>query len=74
MIISEKQGELSPLNLLSFYMKRKKLYWKQFEAFFLGVGTIKKVGKGLIRYQVRSITDLAIIIAHFDNYPLITQK
>lgn len=41
---------------------------------FFQVGTIKKGGNHLIKYQVRSITDLAIVIAHFDKYPLITKK
>lgn len=41
---------------------------------FFQVGTVKKVGNHLIKYQVRSITDLAIIIAHLDKYTLITQK
>lgn len=38
------------------------------------VGTIKKVGNNLIKYQVRSVAELAIVIAHFEKYPLITQK
>ncbi len=41
---------------------------------FFSVGSITKGGAGLIKYQVRSIAYLAIIIAHFDKYPLITQK
>ena len=41
---------------------------------FFGVGIIKKGGNNLIKYQVRSITDLAVVIAHCDKYPLITQK
>ena len=28
----------------------------------------------MIKYQVRSITELAVVIAHLDKYPLITQK
>ena len=39
-----------------------------------GVGNIYKYGKNGIIFQVRSLRDLAIIIEHFDNYPLITQK
>ena len=27
-----------------------------------------------VKYQVSSIKDLAVIIEHFDKYPLITQK
>jgi len=38
------------------------------------VGSITTAGKGLIKYQVRSIKDLIVIIDHFDKYPLISQK
>jgi hypothetical protein len=41
---------------------------------FNGVGNFTKQGKDLIQYQVSSIKDLAVIINHFDKYPLITQK
>lgn len=47
--------------------------FRWYSKFFL-VGTIKKVGNNLIKYQVRSITELAIVIAHFEKYSLITQK
>jgi hypothetical protein len=41
----------------------------------LEVGTINKQGKrDMLCYRVRSVKDLAVIIAHFDKYPLITQK
>jgi hypothetical protein len=39
------------------------------------VGSIStKHGPQTIKYYVQSIKDLAIIIDHFDKYPLITQK
>ena len=42
---------------------------------FFSVGTLKKKGgNNVIKYQVRSITELAVVIAHLDKYPLITQK
>jgi len=31
-------------------------------------------GKNVVRYRITSLKDLAIIIAHFDKYPLISQK
>jgi len=37
------------------------------------VGNIT-LGKELCQYRVTSIKDLEIIINHFENYPLITQK
>jgi hypothetical protein len=40
----------------------------------LGVGKILKNGKNAIMYSVDSIKEMAIIINHFDKYPLITQK
>lgn len=40
---------------------------------YFNVGNIT-LGKELCQYRVTSIKDLEIIINHFDNYPLITQK
>lgn len=42
--------------------------------FFGGVGTIASHGKMKVQWRVSSIKDLQVIIQHFDNYPLITQK
>jgi hypothetical protein len=39
-----------------------------------GIGKIKKKGKDSIQFRVFSINELAILINHFDKYPLITQK
>lgn len=44
------------------------------QVYFNGVGNITKQGKDSIQYRVSSLKDLAVIIDHFDNYPLITQK
>lgn len=42
---------------------------------YFGVGEIStKHGKQTIKYSVQSIKDLAIIINHFEKYPLKTQK
>jgi len=41
---------------------------------YLGVGNIYKSGKDSIRLRVHSRKDLAVIINHFDKYPLISQK
>jgi len=39
------------------------------------VGTISAQSKDSVQYRVASLKDLnAIIIPHFDKYPLITQK
>nr|UYR50779.1 hypothetical protein [Morchella crassipes] len=39
-----------------------------------GVGNIYKHGNNSIQYRVASLEGLAVIIAHLDKYPLITQK
>jgi hypothetical protein len=44
------------------------------KAYFNGVCSILKHGKDSIKYHVKSLKDLALIIDHFDNFPLITQK
>ena len=41
---------------------------------YFGVGTITVRSDGYIQYWVGSIKDLEIIVNHFDNKPLITQK
>ena len=41
---------------------------------FLGVGVINRDGENYIKYQVRSIKDLRVVIDHFDKYPLRTKK
>jgi hypothetical protein len=47
---------------------------KLIKAFFKGVGKINRNGKDAYQYRVYSMKDLAVIIAHFDKYPLISQK
>ena len=45
------------------------------KSYFGGVGTISAQSKDSVQYRVASLKDLnAIIIPHFDKYPLITQK
>jgi hypothetical protein len=39
---------------------------------FFGVGGIYKDGDRYIKYSVKSLKDLAIIIKHFEEYPLLT--
>ena len=38
------------------------------------IGNIYKYGSKMVKFSVVSIKDLAKLINHFDNYPLITQK
>jgi hypothetical protein len=41
---------------------------------FFGVGKVYTDGARSIQYVVQTVKDLEVIISHFDNYPLITQK
>jgi hypothetical protein len=48
---------------------------EQIKSSFEDVGGIYKKGKILLNdYSVRSVKDLAVIINHFDKFPLLTQK
>ena len=46
---------------------------KEFKVFFQ-VGNISFMGKDSIQYRVESLEGLAVIINHFNKYPLITKK
>ena len=41
---------------------------------YLGVGNISKSGQKAVTFAVDSIKEITVIINHFDQYPLITQK
>ena len=41
---------------------------------FFAVGNISFMGENAVQYRVESLKDLAIIINHFNKYPLITKK
>jgi len=48
---------------------------KQIQTYFCGVGSISKKSKNnSIEFLVRSIENMKIIVKHFDNYTLITEK
>jgi len=69
-----KTGWIVALEFTIVLHEKEEILLEAIRNFFSGVGIVKKVNNNLIRYQVRSINDLAIIIAHFDQYPLISQK
>lgn len=54
--------------------KKDRALLLSIQSFFGGVGRISKHRKEYIQYRVTSLKDLAIIINHFDRYPLLTQK
>lgn len=41
---------------------------------YFGVGNILTKNKDMVFYQVTSIKDLAVVVCHFNKYPLITKK
>jgi hypothetical protein len=57
---------------IKLHSKDKELLDKIFHFFNLGKIYIRK--DGYIEYVVNSIKDIQVIIHHFNNYPLITQK
>lgn len=54
--------------------KKDRALLESIKAFFNGVGNIYIDRENSIRYCVSSIKDIAVIIDHFDKYPLITKK
>jgi hypothetical protein len=40
----------------------------------MDIGSISSHGKDAIQYRVSSIKDLQVIVDHFNNFPLITDK
>jgi hypothetical protein len=57
---------------IKLHSKDKELLHKIFNFFNVGKIYIRK--DGYIEYNVNSIKDIEVIIEHFNNYPLITQK
>ncbi|KAG0632533.1 LAGLIDADG endonuclease [Tuber brumale] len=53
---------------------KDKALLEKIKGCLLNVGSNTKQGKDMIQYRVRSIEDLAVIIDHFDKFPLISQK
>ena len=47
---------------------------KNIQAFFGGIGLISDTAKDCVALKMRSINDLQVIIAHFDKFPLKTEK
>jgi len=54
--------------------KKDQSLLEKIQAYFAGIGTIRKQGDKFIQFRVFSIEDLKVIIDHFEKYPLITQK
>jgi hypothetical protein len=43
-------------------------------ASFFGVSKVINRGKDAVQYRVSSIKELAVIVEHFDKFPLISKK
>jgi hypothetical protein len=54
--------------------KRDKYLLESIKAFFMDIGSISSHGKDAVQFRVSSIKDLQVIVDHFNNFPLITQK
>jgi hypothetical protein len=57
---------------INLHSKDKELLERIFNFFYVGQIYIRK--DGYIEYIVNSMKDIEVIINHFNNYPLITQK
>ncbi len=64
--------QIKPVFLINLHEKDKGLL--ELIKTSLGVGKIFKHGENAYTYRVSSIKDIVVLIKHFDNYPLITQK
>lgn len=53
--------------------KRDHSLLLQFQQFLNGIGTVS-IYKDKVQYVIRSKPDLTLLILHFHNYPLLTQK
>ena len=69
-----KTGFIVQLSFKISLHKNDRALMEKIRVYFKGVGNISKDKEDSIQYQVSSIKDLAIIIEHFDNFPLITHK
>ena len=60
----------------SIALHKKDLFiLQEIQAYFGGIGSIRKDGKDIMKFRVESVKDIVnVIIPHFEKYPLITQK
>ena len=54
--------------------KKDRYLLELIKDFFMGIGSITSHGKDAVQFRVSSVKDLQIIVDHFKNFPLITQK
>jgi hypothetical protein len=54
--------------------KKDRYLLELIREFFMGIGSISSHGKDAVQFRVSSVKDLQVIVDHFNNFPLITQK
>ena len=54
--------------------KKDRYLLESIQAFFMGIGSISSHGNDGVQFRVSSIKDLQIIVDHFNNFALITDK
>ena len=75
-IVKSRERKVGWMVLISFQInlhERDLAILQQIKNYF-GVGKIYKQGLQSYRYSVHSVKDFQVIILHFDQYPLLTQK
>jgi hypothetical protein len=71
---SYKMGyQIQAIFKITMHKKDKDLLC-QIQDYFGAVGSVTKHGETTLQYIVKSLKDLDKIIAHFDQYPLLSQK
>ena len=75
-IYKDNRQKIGWLVILSFQIslhEKDITLLKQIQ-FQFNVGNITKQGSQSVQFRISSVKDLAVIIEHFNKYPLITQK
>lgn len=54
--------------------KKDQALLEKIKLYFNDVGGIHKHGKESVHYRVSSMKDISVLLNHFDNHPLLTQK
>lgn len=54
--------------------KKDQELLEKIQVYFNDIGVIADRGRNVTKFTVTSLTDLEVVISHFDRYPLITQK
>jgi hypothetical protein len=54
--------------------KKDRYLLELIKEFFMGIGSISSHGKDAVQFRVSSVKELQVIVDHFYNFPLITQK